>query len=158
MSKYLFLIIAILVLASCATKMKVVTPSWTPELFFKNAQEAMDIDRYKDALYYYDIFLVRYPEDRTRIIAVQYEKSFILYKRGKLKAAEKGYKAIIKEYEESPYATLFHPRFKTLSEIGLKRIEKDRATERKLFWRYHENKWAEEQGYLLIDEEGNSDT
>ena len=147
------IIIPVFILVACASKMNPVTPSWTPELFFKNAQTAMDDDRYKDAIYYYDVFLVRYPEDWTRMIAVKYEKAFIQFKTGKIKAAEEGYKAIINAYEESPYATLFPPGFKTLSETGLKTIAKHRATNRKLFWRYHEKKWAEEQGLPLVDDE-----
>ena len=136
---------------SCAVTDDMISPEWTPEMFFKNAQDAMDEKRYKDALFYYEVFMVRYPENRQKKIAAQYERALIHYKTGDLRTAEAEFRAIIKQYDESPYAMLYHPRFRDLCEIGLKNIEKHRSVKNKLFWRAREKQWSEENGESLLD-------
>lgn len=143
----------LLALASCAVTAEMISPSLTPEMFFKNAQEAMHERRYKDALFYYDVFLIRYPEDYRKRIAARYEKAFIHYKIGDLKTAETEFRAIITLYDESPYAILYHPLFRALCEIGLRNIQRDRAVNNKLFWRFREKKWAEESGEKLLEDD-----
>lgn len=139
------------VFTSCASVANTLDPSWSPEMFFKNAQEAMGDSRYKDALFYYEVFLVRYPEDIQKGIAAEYELAFIDYKMGKIKRAEAKFLAILKKFEESPYAMLFQPRFKQLCEIGLHNIARTKAVRNKLFWRLSEEKWAEEHEEELLD-------
>lgn len=146
-----YVIICILTLFSCASKAERVGPQWTEEMFFKQAQLAMDEYRYKKALYYYEVFLMRYPENHRLSIAAEYEKAFINYKMGNYAIASGAYHAIIRKYDESPYAMLYHPRFKRLCEIGLKNIEKKKAVHLRLFWRAREKAWAEEQGESIID-------
>ena len=141
----------ILGFASCAVTAEMISPEWTPEMFFKNAQQAMHEQRFKDALFYYDVFLIRYPEDYRGRISARYEKAFIHYKTGNLKTAENEFRSIIALYDESPYAVLYHPRFRRLSEIGLQNIAKNRAVNDKLFWRFREKQWAEEQGDTLLE-------
>ncbi len=140
-----------LLFSSCASSVERVNPQWTEEMFFKNAQEAMDEYRYETALFYYEVFLVRYPEKHQRVIAAEYERAFINYKIGNYNVATEDYKEIIRKYDESPYAMLFPPRFKQLSEIGLKNIEKEKAVGNKLLWRVKEKEWAEENGESLTD-------
>ena len=137
--------------ASCAVTAEMISPDWTQEMFFKNAQQAMHEQRFKDALFYYDVFLIRYPEDYRGRISARYEKAFIHYKIGNLKTAEDEFLSIIALYDGSPYAILHHPRFRRLSEIGLQNIAKSRAVNDKLLWRFREKKWAEEQGDTLLD-------
>lgn len=138
-------------LGSCASTQERLNPQWTEDVFFKNAQEAMDENRYKTAIYYYEVFLVRYPENHQRVIAAEYERAFINYKMGDYKEATRGYEEIILKYDESPYAMLYHPRFRQLSEIGLVNIEKKKAVEGRLMWRRQEKVWAEENGESLTD-------
>ncbi len=147
-------VLSFVLLTSCATIPEGVSPQWTEEMFFKNAQEAMDESRYALAAYYYDVYLVRFPENQQRKIAAEYEKAFIHYKTGNYKKAEDGYKTIISRYDESPYAMLFPPRFKQLCEIGLENIAYRRATQNKVFWRIREKSWADEQGESLTDDTG----
>ncbi|OQX29049.1 MAG: hypothetical protein B0D92_05770 [Spirochaeta sp. LUC14_002_19_P3] len=149
--RHWFISLAILVLTSCASVEDTLDTDWSPEIFFKNAQEALDDSRYKDAMFYYEVFTIRYPENIQKNIAADYEKAFIHYKTGKLKQAEEGFKEILKEYEESPYAMLFQPRFKQLCEIGLTNIERSKSVNNKLFWRLKERKWAEDHGEELLD-------
>lgn len=113
----------------------------------------MDENRYKTALFYYEVLLVRYPGNLSRVIAAEYELAFIHYKMGRYKQAEKGYKDIIKKYEESPYAMLYPPRFLKLSRIGLTNIEKKRLVENRFLWRLREKEWAESRGETLLDKE-----
>lgn len=148
---YTWISLLIILLVSCAGTSERVNPQWTQEMFFKNAQEAMDENRYKTALYYYEVFLVRYPENHQRVIAAEYERAFINYKMGNYKEATQGYEAIILKYDESPYAMLFHPRFRHLCEIGMLNIEKQKAVGNHLFWRIKEKEWAEEHDESLTD-------
>lgn len=141
----------VLMLGSCASSQLRVNPQWTEDMFFKNAQVAMDENRYKTAIYYYEVFLVRYPENHQRVIAAEYERAFINYKMGNYKEATFGYEEIILKYDESPYAMLYHPRFRQLCEIGLVNIEKKKAVEGRLLWRRSEKIWAEENGESLTD-------
>ncbi|GEM_PF-734812 len=140
-----------LLLSSCASVPDRVNPQWTKEIFFKNAQEAMDEYRYNTALYYYEVFLVRFHEDQTRSIAAEYERAFINYKIENYKEATAQYNEILRKYNESPYAMLYPPRFEQLSEIGLKNIEKKDFLGNSLFWRVKEKQWAEEHDESLVD-------
>jgi len=144
-------VLLILALSSCASTPDRVNPQWTPEMFFKNAQEAMDEYRYKTALLYYEVFLVRFPENMPRGIAAEYERAFINYKMDNYKESSDQYNEIIRKYNESPYAMLYPPRFKQLSEIGLKNIEKKDFIGNSLFWRVKEKAWAEQNGESLTD-------
>ncbi|MCK5251128.1 MAG: hypothetical protein KAJ98_14245 [Spirochaetaceae bacterium] len=148
---YTLILILMVLLVSCASTSSRINVQWTEEMFFKNAQEAMDEYQYKTALYYYEVFLVRYPENHQRVIAAEYERAFINFKMGNYKEASLGYEAIILKYDESPYAMLYHPRFRQLSEIGLMNIEKKEAIGSSLFWRLKEKAWAEEHGESLTD-------
>ena len=141
------------VLTSCAGTPTPIDENWTAEMFFKNAQEEMDESRYKTALYYYEVFMVRYPNNYQRVIAAEYERAFIHYKTGDLKTAEAEYREILRKYEESPYAMLYPTRFEKLCTIGLQNIEKQKAIHRRLMWRRKEKEWAEAHGESLTDEE-----
>ena len=148
---YTLILVLMVLLFSCASTSSRINVQWTEEMFFKNAQIEMDEYRYKTALYYYEVFLVRYPENHQRVIAAEYERAFINFKMENYKEASQGYEAIILKYDESPYAMLYHPRFRQLSEIGLKNIEKKEAIGNSLFWRIKEKEWAEEHGESLTD-------
>lgn len=137
---------------SCASVPDKVNPLWSEEMFFKNAQDAVDEDRVKTALFYYEVYLVRYPENPSRGIAAEYSRSFLFYKMGKYEEAEAGFNAIIAKYDDSPYAMLYHPRFKILAEKGLDSIEKTQFTKNRLFWRAREKRWAEENDESLVDD------
>ena len=50
-----------LLLFSCSSVPQGVDQSWTEEMFFKQAQEAVDDDHLEEALFYYEVFLVRFP-------------------------------------------------------------------------------------------------
>lgn len=143
----------IAVLSSCAGAPKPIEENWTAEMFFKNAQEEMDENRYKTALYYYEVFMVRYPNNHQLVIAAEYERAFIHYKTGDYKAADAEYREILRKYDESPYAMLYPTRFRKLCEIGLQNIEKQKVVNRRMMWRRKEKEWAEAQGENLTDEE-----
>ncbi len=145
------LVCLLALISSCAGMPSAVSPEWTEDMFFKNAQEAMDNNNYKLALYYYEVFSIRYPENIQKGIAAEYEKAFIYYKTGKYKLAKEGFERILKKYEESPHAMLFHPRFRFLCEAGLTNIEKSKAVNNRLFWRIREKAWAEEHDQSLTD-------
>ncbi len=145
------LVFSLVLITSCAGIPSGVNPEWTEAMFFKNAQEAMDNNNYKLALYYYEVFSIRYPENIQKGIAAEYEKAFIYYKTGKYKLAKDGFEALLRKYEESPHAMLFPPRFRFLCEAGLGNIEKSKTVNNRLFWRIREKAWADEHDQSLTD-------
>ncbi len=152
--KLIAFILGILALiTSCSTAPEAISPDWTESMFFKNAQVAMDDNRYKTALYYYEVFLIRYPENHQKVIAAEYERAFIHYKMRNYEMAKIGFQEIIRKYDESPYAMLYHPRFRFLAEKSLENMEKTKTTNRHILWRHMETKWAKEHNESLIDEE-----
>ena len=153
MYKIISLAVLLAVMSSCASSAGSIQQWWTPDLFFKNAQESLDDNKYKDALYYFNVFLIRYPEDRAKIIAAEYEIASIHFKLGRLKSAESQFKAILDKYDNNAYAYFYPPRFQTLSKLGLQNIEKYKKVNGKLFWRVKEKQWYEEHNIDIIDKE-----
>ena len=147
----LLIFFSIILLFSCATMPQTINPEWSGDILFKNAQEAMDNNNLKTALFYYEVFLVRYPENFQKSIAAEYERSFIQYKMKKYDEAEEGFRSILDKYKNSPFAMMYPSRFKTLSEISLENIAKQKYVGNRLFWRMREKKWAEEHGEELLD-------
>ena len=110
------------VFLSCKSMPTEVDQAWSEENFFIAAQEASDLSNYKAALFYYEVFLVRYPENHTKGIAAEYERAFIYYKLNKYKKAESLFNDIIDKYETSPNAMYYEERYRILTNIVLDRI------------------------------------
>ena len=113
----------LLILGSCSTVPSQIDNSLTEELFFKNAQAAMELNQYNVALYYYEVYLVRYPENHNKTIAAEYEKALIYYKTRDYKYSKDLFLQILDKYENSPFALLYQERYKILSEKILLQIE-----------------------------------
>lgn len=93
------------------------------EMFFKNAQEAMDLNRQHLALYYYEVYLVRYPENHHKTIAAEYERALIYYKMKEYDYSRSLFEEVLDKYENSPFAVMYPERYKILSGKILDRIE-----------------------------------
>lgn len=127
MKKNIYLLILSLALFmplfSCKTVPVKLEPNMEEEIFFKNAQEAMDQNNYTLALYYYDVYLVRYPENHQKTIGAEYERAFIYYKMKDYDYSKKLFNQILDEYDNSPFAVMFPERFKILSQKVLEKID-----------------------------------
>jgi len=113
----------VLLLNSCASVPTEIDESFKEEVFFKNAQEAMDSNQYNVALYYYEVYLVRYPENHDKTIAAEYEKALIYYKTKDYEYSKALFEQVLERYESSPFAIMFPERYKILSEKILLQIE-----------------------------------
>lgn len=120
MTKKIYLLILpmalILSLFSCASVPTELDSNMQEEMFFKNAQEAMDQNQYNLALYYYEVYLVRYPENHQKTIGAEYERAFIYYKMKDYDYSKLLFNRILDEYDNSPFAVMFPERFKILSQ------------------------------------------
>ena len=104
------------IVTSCASVPSQIDSNLTEKLFFKQAQLAMELDQYNLALYYYEVYLVRYPENHSKVIAAEYEKAMIYYKQKNLKYSKVLFLQILDKYTDGPFAILYPERYKILSE------------------------------------------
>ncbi len=118
-------LLAILIILSCASTPDRVDPSWTEDLFFKQAQDAVELNRLEEALFYYEVFLVRYPEDYRRGIAAEYERAFLLYKMKEYQEALDGMVRVRDAYDTSPYAMIFPTRYRVLADTLIPDIQEE---------------------------------
>jgi outer membrane protein assembly factor BamD (BamD/ComL family) len=121
------ILLTLIALNSCATYSTELDEEWSEEYFFKTAQQAFDRGSLSESLFYYEVYLLRYPQNHTKDIAAEYERAYILYKQKKINQSELFFNTILEKYETSPYAYLYPQAYKVLSEKVLAQIEEDRA-------------------------------
>jgi outer membrane protein assembly factor BamD (BamD/ComL family) len=116
----IFALILLLGLGACATRQ--ITNDVSPEELVQYAQEAMDHNRYKEALGYYELILERFPGNDYMTCTSEYEIAFIHYKQKKYEEAQSEFEALLKRYD-TPDEELLPVQFKILANIVLKQIE-----------------------------------
>ncbi len=119
----ILLLLLSLIAISCQSTPQNVDPDWTEDQFFKSAQDAIDEGELETALFYYEVFLVRYPEDHAKGIAAEYERALIHKKLGAEDLAMTELEQILDKYENSTYVILYPPRYKILSEKVLAELK-----------------------------------
>ena len=122
-NKLFYTLTLIALLASCESVPQSVDSSWTEEMFFKQAQDAVDNDMLSTALFYYQVFLVRFPEDHAKVIAAEYESAILQKKLGAEDLAIAGLQKVLEKYETSTYVIMYPPRYKVLAEKVLADLE-----------------------------------
>jgi outer membrane protein assembly factor BamD (BamD/ComL family) len=110
----------ILLLGACTTWPQP-TDETTPEELVQYAQEAMDHNRYKQALGYYQLILERFPGNDYMICTAEYEIAFIHYKQKKYDEARLEFQALLERYN-TPDEELLPAQFKILTNIILEQI------------------------------------
>jgi len=108
---------------SCASVPTEIDQDMKEEMFFKNAQEAMDMNRYNVALYYYEVYLVRYPENHHKTIGAEYERALIYFKMKEYDYSKALFLQVLDKYETSPFAIMYPERYEILSRKILGKIE-----------------------------------
>jgi len=124
-----------LFISSCATGMKVVEEDWNEEMFFKSAQEAFDEDDLDRALFYYEVFLVRYPSNRQKSVAAEYEIAYIYYKWEEYGKSKDLFQQILDKYENDPFAYMYPRAYKVLSEKVMEKIDQQLAIQELPFFK-----------------------
>jgi outer membrane protein assembly factor BamD (BamD/ComL family) len=107
-------------LGACATGQ--LREAETPEELIQYGQEAMDRNRYKLALAYYELILERFPGNDSVICAAEYEIAFIHYKQKKYDLARTEFQALLGRYD-TPDEELLPSQFKILTNIVLEQID-----------------------------------
>lgn len=120
---YSIILIMTVLSVSCQSTPKSVSQDWSEEMFFKQAQQAIDNSQLSTALFYYEVFLVRFPESHARVIAAEYERAILHKKLGVEDLAIQELKRVLESYETSSYVILYPPRYKILAEKVLAELE-----------------------------------
>ena len=101
MKKLLLLLLfsSSIILASCHSTPDYIPEDLKPREYFQLAQEAV-VERqdYETALFYYNTFLERYPDDIQRGVEAEYEIAFLKYKQ-KDPQAEQLFRDLLARYE-----------------------------------------------------------
>jgi len=87
-----------LFLISCRSATETLDPDLLPAEIFQRAQEAADSGRYNQALFYYQTFQERYPEEVERNLWASYEIAFLYYKLGEYDRAVELFDDLIELY------------------------------------------------------------
>jgi outer membrane protein assembly factor BamD (BamD/ComL family) len=115
-------VVLLLSFGACATGPVKAADDATPEKLVQYAQEAMDRNRYKLALEYYDLILGRFPNDDYMLCNAEYEIAFIHYKQKKYDLAREEFNKLLERYN-TPDEELLPSQFKILTFIVLEKIE-----------------------------------
>lgn len=133
MKRIFALLLLAIVAISCSSVPTTVDPNLSKESFFKEAQMAFDEDNMKKALYYYEVFLIRYPDDHTKTIMAEYEIAFIYLKIGELDKAEELLNNILYKYDYGSYSSLYPPAYRRLAEMAVERLAVEREVQSTFF-------------------------
>jgi outer membrane protein assembly factor BamD (BamD/ComL family) len=85
-------------------------------------QTAMDKNRYKQAVQYYEAIKERFPEDNGAVAGADYEIAFIHYKQKKYSAAKIEFNRLLERYNTLEGESL-PKKYRILSGIVLKKID-----------------------------------
>ncbi|MDR1626798.1 MAG: hypothetical protein LBT33_09685 [Spirochaetia bacterium] len=95
------LALAFFVLGGCSSGPPIIPDDLSVLQFFQRAQEETEDEDWEDALYYYETYISRHPDDVANIMAARYEIAFINYKQEKYPEAVAGFQGILGFYEEA---------------------------------------------------------
>jgi outer membrane protein assembly factor BamD (BamD/ComL family) len=108
-----------LLFSACAST---IIEDLSPAELIQRANEAMDRNRYKVAIQYYEALYDRNQSNIDLVITAEYHIAFIHYKQGKYEQAREELNAVL-EYYNTPDEELLPQHFKRLSQIVLKTID-----------------------------------
>ena len=103
-------LISLALLSSCQTAAPEIPENLSQAEFFQLAQEAAAEERWAIALYYYESYLERFPDDVNGIVAAEYEIAFLNYRMGNNDRAVELFQALIERYETSEESLVEWPR------------------------------------------------
>lgn len=89
-----------LALSACQSTPEEIPEDLQPREFFQKAQEAVvEWNDYDTALFYYQAFLERYPNDIQKSVEAEYEIAFIHYKQDDFATATTLFENLLAKYE-----------------------------------------------------------
>jgi outer membrane protein assembly factor BamD (BamD/ComL family) len=121
MKRILFPLAIALLFSACASNVKI-GEELSPAELIQRANEAMDRNRYKVAIQYYEALRDRNQSYIDLVITAEYHIAFIHYKQNKFGQARDELNSVLEYYKETD-AELYPQHFKRLSEIVIKTID-----------------------------------
>ena len=116
-------LVMLLALTSCYSVPESIDEDLSINEYFQKAQEAVvEHNDFETALFYYNTFKERYPEEYGRIVEADYEIGFIYYKKEQYEEAKKIFEDVLDRYTTAN-AGLYPEWPKILSEKLLNKIE-----------------------------------
>lgn len=114
---------ALFILCGCSSGPPIIPEDLSVLQFFQRAQEETEDEDWENALYYYETYIDRHPDDLANVMAARYEIAFINYKQEKYQEAVAGFREILAFYEETPPALGFPLWPRVLSKKMIETIE-----------------------------------
>jgi len=121
MKRILFPLTLALLFSACASTVNI-SEDLSPAEIIQRANEAMDRNRFKLAIQYYETLRERNQSNIDLVITAEYHIAFIHYKQNKFGQARDELNSVLEYYKETD-AELYPQHFKRLSEIVLKTID-----------------------------------
>jgi outer membrane protein assembly factor BamD (BamD/ComL family) len=121
MNRLFFALTLTLLFSACASTVNI-SEDLSPAELIQRANEAMDRNRYKIAIQYYQALRDRNMSNTDLIITAEYHIAFIHYKENKYQQAREELNAVL-EYYKTPDEELLPQHYKRLSQIVLQTIE-----------------------------------
>jgi len=131
MKKLLFLPGFIIILSSCLTSVNI-SEDLSPAEIIQRGQEALDRNRFRIAIQYYEALYNRNLTNIDLLITAEYHIANIHYKQGKFDLARQELNALL-EYYDAPDGELLPQHFKLLAQIVLRSIDEKESQRRPLF-------------------------
>lgn len=116
-------LLAMVAIASCATKLPPIAEGAGSAEIIQMAQERSDLNDWKGAQFYYKALLEKFPDDPALTVTAMYELAFIEYKQGHWESARAGMKAVLDKYAAPEGASLAQT-WKILAEKVLAKLPK----------------------------------
>jgi outer membrane protein assembly factor BamD (BamD/ComL family) len=120
--KYVVFVLVALWFVSCVSGPVDIPDDLSPAELIQRGQEALDRNRYEQALQYYEVLLQKYPENMELVCTAEYEIAFIHYKQKKFPQSRDEFNSLLARYD-TPDAELLPLQFKILSEIVLEKLD-----------------------------------
>jgi len=121
MNRLYFALVLALLFSSCASTVNI-SEDLSPAELIQRAHEAMDRNRYKVAIQYYQALHDRNQNNIDLIITAEYHIAFIHYKQKKYEQAKEQLNNIL-AYYNTPDEELLPKHFKRLAQIVLNSID-----------------------------------
>jgi outer membrane protein assembly factor BamD (BamD/ComL family) len=117
----LLVLIAAFLFASCASGPVQIPDDTPPAKIIQRAQEALDTNKYKVAIQYYEALRERYGDSGEYLCTAEYEIAFIHYKQKRYLEARQEFESLLDRYNGVD-AEFLPPSFKILAEKVLATI------------------------------------
>lgn len=119
---------AALLLCGCFSTPSNITDKTTAEELIQFAQSALDRDRYRLAIHYYNAILERFSKNPEKVCDAEYGIASVHYKQRRYNTAKDEFQAILSKYDSAAASKNLPKKYQVLSKIRLERIAEKQKT------------------------------